>query len=420
MNFENFYLIASKKEYKGRINPFALTCQCYLETGNWTSKLSKEANNYAGIKASGNWGGRTYAISSTEYINGVPKSIVSLFRKYAHADSFISDYINSMLSKQRYSDVRKYGISNYYLYFYFLWDGEWATDPNYVKKLVDVSFKLGPKLMNMSNDAFMNKAKTSWEYAKSLNIMKNKDIISYVDSKFKKEESFPLPKVEVSSLNENKKEEEISSMKEEPKNITDNTKKKVIVIDPGHGGKDPGAVNKTYNIYEKNIVLSICKKIKDNLEKYNKYKIVMTRENDMYMSVNKKGEVPNTVNADFMFSLHCDAVNDTSVTGHSDLYYAKIDSKTNKITYESKTGKSIAEMINKEFSKYFPNRKNNGIKGRNLAVLRVPKCPAVLSEIDFISNDDTCKNFLSDEIIQNKIAEFYSYAIDLVIRNYIK
>ena len=420
MNFENFYLIASKKEYKGKINPFAMTCQCYLETGNWNSELSRNANNYAGVKASGGWGGRTYSIASMEYVNGNPISKVSLFRKYANADSFISDYINSMISKQRYSDVRKYGISNYYLYFYFLWAGGWATDPNYVKKLIDVSFKLGPKLMNMSNDAFMNKAKTSWEYAKSLNVINNKDIIEYADKKFKKEEIFPLPKIEISSSNDKKEEEPKEEIKEEPKNITDNIKKKIRVIDPGHGGKDPGAINKTYNIFEKDIVLSVCKEIKKYLERMNRYEIIMTRENDMYMSVNKKGEVPNTVNADFMFSLHCDAVDDTSVTGHSDLYYMKTDSKTNKIIYESKTSKSIAEYINKEFSNYFPNRKNNGIKGRNLAVLRIPKCPAVLSEIDFISNNDTCKYFLSDGDIQDKLGYMYANAIDYVIKNIIK
>ena len=420
MNAENFYLIASKKEYKGRINPFAVTCQTYLETGNYSSELAVKAYNFAGIKASGNWGGRTYAVVSMEYVNGNPIKKQSLFRKYSNADSFLDDYITTMLSKQRYSDVRKYGISNYFLYFYFIKEGGWATDPNYVKKLVDVSFKLAPSIFGST---WMNKVKSSWDYAKSLNVIKNNDLIKYVDEKIKNETNFPIPVIEIEK-EEDKPEEEIKEekeeiiIKEEPKN--NNIKKSIIVIDAGHGGKDPGAVNKPYNINEKDIALKIAKKLKEKLENLNKYKIVMTRETDLYMTVNKKGEVANNVNADFLFSIHCDALDDKSVTGHSDLYFAKIDNKTNKVTYESNTSKKIAEKINKYFSSYFPSRRNKGINGRNLAVLRVPKCPAVLSEVEFISNNDTCINFLSNEIMQDKIAECYCVAIDDVMRNILK
>lgn len=80
-----------------------------------------------------------------------------------------------------------------------------------------------------------------------------------------------------------------------------------VVIDPGHGGKDPGAVGAT--AFEKDIVLSVGLKLGALIEKYHKnVKVLYTRDNDRFVELNKRADIANKAHADLFISLHCNAL----------------------------------------------------------------------------------------------------------------
>lgn len=87
----------------------------------------------------------------------------------------------------------------------------------------------------------------------------------------------------------------------------ENPLKRRIVLDPGHGGHDPGAVG--YNgLYEKDVVLDIALKIRDIMRtEYPLYEIILTRDSDVFIPLNKRAEIANRVNADMFISIHANA-----------------------------------------------------------------------------------------------------------------
>jgi len=78
---------------------------------------------------------------------------------------------------------------------------------------------------------------------------------------------------------------------------------RTIVIDPGHGGKDPGAVGKLGS-YEKDIALEIAKSLRDRLVKHGNYEVLLTRESDETISLNDRVEFANAYKVDLFISIH--------------------------------------------------------------------------------------------------------------------
>ena len=93
-------------------------------------------------------------------------------------------------------------------------------------------------------------------------------------------------------------------------------KKKVIVIDPGHGGDDPGAVGKK-RTYEKNIVLSISREIQNIINKMPGYRAVLTRDGDYYVSFSKRLQKAKDSQASLFISVHADAARNREAKGSS-------------------------------------------------------------------------------------------------------
>ena len=77
-----------------------------------------------------------------------------------------------------------------------------------------------------------------------------------------------------------------------------------VVIDAGHGGKDPG--NRGNGYYEKNIVLNIALEVGKKLEKLD-YEVIYTRKDDRFVDLFKRAQIANNSNADLFISIHCDA-----------------------------------------------------------------------------------------------------------------
>lgn len=89
------------------------------------------------------------------------------------------------------------------------------------------------------------------------------------------------------------------------KNVT--TKPFVVVLDAGHGGKDPG--NRGNGFFEKDIVLDVTLQVGKLLEKYPDIKVVYTRKTDVFIDLYRRGPIANEVDADIFVSIHCDSHN---------------------------------------------------------------------------------------------------------------
>lgn len=178
--------------------------------------------------------------------------------------------------------------------------------------------------------------------------------------------------------------------------------KKLIIIDPGHGGKDSGATNSTDKTHEKDITLAVALLMKPKLIALG-YEVKLTREIDVYMTPDAKGAFSNKFNSDFCLSIHCNSSLDKKVTGHEDFYYYYADKKNNRV-YVSKEGMKAAKLINQTWMKYFPESKNRNVKGANFALVRIPKCASVLTELDFISNDKWTINYAKSNAMKDKMA----------------
>lgn len=152
---------------------------------------------------------------------------------------------------------------------------------------------------------------------------------------------------------------------------------KLIYLDPGHGGKDSGAVNGKR--HEADDVLQLAKKIKTLLSDYD-CKVGLTRTGDTYTSPSGKARMANDAGADFLVSLHRNSAG-PSAKGYETLVYGN-----------SGTKKEFANKINQKMKEIgFVNR---GTKIRiDLSVLKVSSMPAVLLEIGFISNSSDNKLF---------------------------
>lgn len=150
----------------------------------------------------------------------------------------------------------------------------------------------------------------------------------------------------------------------------------VVVLDPGHGGRDPGAV--FGKLYEKTLTLRIAKRVKTELELKYGVTVKMTRSTDKYVSLQERTNFANRQNADFFCSIH---INAGGGTGYEDFIYDELsDSSTS-----AKRREAFHNEIKKVLDKY--NIRNRGMKKKNLHVLRVTTMSAVLTENLFIDTE---------------------------------
>ncbi|GGB58773.1 N-acetylmuramoyl-L-alanine amidase family protein [Henriciella pelagia] len=211
----------------------------------------------------------------------------------------------------------------------------------------------------------------------------------------------------------------------------------VIVIDPGHGGKDPGASSHNQR-REKAIVLSTSLKLKAILEQNPRYKVHLTRENDVYVEHEDRVSMARNWGADLFISVHADAAGNPGVSGAtvytlSSRGERRVDgtARTNGwdlpiedgtpvevsgiladlIKRETKSNSSIfAEMLIPELAKAGPIVRNSH-RQENFFVLLAPDVPAVLVEIGFLTNRSDVARLSSDSG-QRKAADAIANAID--------
>ena len=194
-----------------------------------------------------------------------------------------------------------------------------------------------------------------------------------------------------------------------------------VVIDPGHGGNDPGAIGRT-GLKEKDLVLDIGKRVKEQLNE-NGVDVIMTRDRDRFIPLEKRAQIANESDADFFVSIHAnsariraargfevyclsDAVDDNArAVEAAENSFLKFDESSFQrhntdleatvwdIVYTENREESV------ELAKYITKAvdtstslHSRGIKGARFCVLRGAQMPSVLVEVGFISNPVEEKN----------------------------
>ncbi|MDR3048227.1 MAG: N-acetylmuramoyl-L-alanine amidase [Elusimicrobiota bacterium] len=200
------------------------------------------------------------------------------------------------------------------------------------------------------------------------------------------------------------------------KTVKKANERKIIVIDPGHGGQDPGAIG-AGGTNEKDVVLAIAYELKKLLDEDGGYRTILTRSDDRFIPLGTRAEIANKLHADLFISIHCNANINRSVDGF-EIYFlsekatdpqalATENLENSVIELESKSEKektnlqkmfwsmTLNEYMNEaaELSSFIaaetPKRlkiQNRGVKQAGFYVLRGAEMPAVLVESAFISN----------------------------------
>jgi len=222
---------------------------------------------------------------------------------------------------------------------------------------------------------------------------------------------------------------------------TTTNKLQTIVIDPGHGGKDPGTMGtKRYNIYEKHVALLVSLKLGQYIsEAFPQIKIIYTREEDVFLELNERTDVANDSNADVFISIHCDGFTSSEASGASVFVMGMSKLKANLDVamrensaiymednyqhkyegFDPKTPESyivfslmqntyleqsllLAEEVEREFATK-ANRKSRGVKQAPFYVISRTNMPSILIECGFLTNPNE-EDFLHSDNGQDYLA----------------
>ena len=169
--------------------------------------------------------------------------------------------------------------------------------------------------------------------------------------------------------------------------------KDVIVIDPGHGGTDPGKVG-VNGVLEKEINLQIAVKVKQELEKKG-YRVIMTREADDSLEskredMKKRVELINDLMPVLTVSIHQNSYTDPSVNGAQVFYYTS-----------SKEGAEAARIMQQEFQILEPQNTRQPKADNSFYMLKNTKGPIIIVECGFLSNPKDAEKLTRDEYQNN-------------------
>jgi len=201
---------------------------------------------------------------------------------------------------------------------------------------------------------------------------------------------------------------------------------KRVVIDPGHGGKDPGAIGRG-GLKEKDIVLDVAKRVKRDLEKKG-YEVFLTRDSDTFLSLEERTVIANTKHADLFVSIHVNANNNKSVSGFETYFLNYTDkAEENRVAarenlisvrrmqhdrtveglilasleIQDKRNESVklANYVQRSVASTVAQRykgvNDQGVRNALFYVLVGARMPSILVETSYITNHDDAKRLRS-------------------------
>jgi len=207
-----------------------------------------------------------------------------------------------------------------------------------------------------------------------------------------------------------------------------------VVIDAGHGGKDPGAIGRC-GLTEKEVTLDIAKRLKKKLEQ-ECFSVYLTRSSDKFIPLAKRSQIANSYNADFFISIHVNAARIKNAKGFEVYYlseaadeaakrlaeqenaslkleeaYHKVNSSNNLegilwdlVSTENRAESiQLANWISKSAKKDLWVYQR-GVKSAGFYVLKGARMPAILVEVGFITNRDE-EEKLKDHAYRDKVAD---------------
>lgn len=172
---------------------------------------------------------------------------------------------------------------------------------------------------------------------------------------------------------------------------------KLIVIDPGHGGDDPGALGKVNGkvvLNEKDVNLKVSLRLRELLEAAGA-KVDMTRYTDTTIALRSRPETANNMNAELFVSIHNNSNTSSAPNGTEVLYF----SKPSESGYNIKS-KELAEAIQKEMAVEVGLYNRGARQVTDLVVMKYSTMPAVIVEGAFISNDSDRAYMMTDEYVE--------------------
>lgn len=215
-----------------------------------------------------------------------------------------------------------------------------------------------------------------------------------------------------------------------------------IVIDAGHGGKDPGAIGKR-GLREKDITLKIAKMLKKNLEKRTKAKIILTRSSDKFIPLKQRTNIANKKNSDLFISIHVNSSRKRTASGVETYYLdfshdkrvmqlaARENAASGGVSSDiqfilgdlirtanredsSRLAWSVQSSLVKRLERRYSGVRGNGVKGAPFYVLTRTNMPSILVEVSFISNPKEEKRLKSNRYIQEIVAGITKGVVDFM------
>ncbi len=217
----------------------------------------------------------------------------------------------------------------------------------------------------------------------------------------------------------------------------------LVVIDAGHGGVDPGAINPLdARLREKDVTLKIARAIRDRLVESGRVRVALTRDDDRYILHRERFGIARRLKADLFISIHCDSVGSGTPTGAtaytlsdvaSDKEAARLAARENKsdviagVTLDRDADVSsilidlaqretmnasagFARLLGREAKPLMPV-KENFHRTASLMVLKAPDLPSILFETGYLSTPDDAA-FLDSKAGREKIAESVKRAVE--------
>ncbi len=208
---------------------------------------------------------------------------------------------------------------------------------------------------------------------------------------------------------------------------------RTIVIDPGHGGKDPGAIGPR-GTKEKDVVLKIAHKLAKDLHKNLKTRVILTRYHDIFLPLAERTAIANREKADLFISIHCNASLKSRTKGF-EIYFlsdkasdeeaqAVANMENAVMALEERTeernelssilwslamnefmneSSEICSLVSSEVDRRLRTVDNRGVKQAGFTVLRGAKMPAILVEVGFISNRSEERKLKSSKFQKNLV-----------------
>ncbi len=224
---------------------------------------------------------------------------------------------------------------------------------------------------------------------------------------------------------------------------------RTVVIDPGHGGKDPGTTARRYKLHEKQIVLDICRRVARMLKERSGLKVRMTRDKDVFIPLARRGRMANESGAGLFVSIHVNGSNNRRLDGSSTYFLSAAKTDEERATAMLENGalkyeveqqdnphrdeislilqdmaqneylresQGLSEIIQQELAR-ITGLRGRGIRQANFAVLRGAYMPAALVETAYITNRSDEKN-LNTPSFREKLAGAITNGIIKYVEQY--